>query len=127
MLSIPHRNSLLAVFLVAVFSTVALLLVVMRANPFSVSVWPQIAFFLSLFLSVASFLALAGYFVRLFLYRNEIFLSHLTIALRQGMLGALLLCVSLYFQHLRVLTWWNALLLACIVALLEVFFLSRED
>lgn len=127
MFTIPHKNSLLIVFLVLVFSAIAWILVLMRADPFSSTAWPQVVFFLSLFFMVASALALAGYFARLFLYRGEIFLTHLTTALRQGMLGGILLDVGLYFQHIRVLTWWNLPLLVVIFILLEVFFLSREE
>lgn len=127
MFTIPHKNSLLIIFLAMVFSTIAWILVLLRANPFSSTAWPQLVFFLSMFFMAASTLTIGGYFARLFLHRGEIFFSHLTTALRQGMLGGILLCVSLYFQHIRVLTWWNLLLLIVIVLLLEVFFLSREE
>ncbi len=127
MFTIPHKNSLLIVFLSMVFSTIAWILVLMRADPFSSTAWPQVVFFLSLFFMVSSALTLAGYFGRLFLYRGEIFFSHLTTSLRQGLLGGILMGVSLYFQHIRVLNWWNLLLLIVIMILLEVFFLSREE
>jgi hypothetical protein len=124
---IPHKNSLIVLVLVAVCSLSAWIMVVLRTDPFSTTAWPQLAFFLSLFFAVTSILALAGFFARLLLYRNEVFFFHLTIALRQGVMAGFLLCIGLYFQHLRVLTWWNAILLIAILVLLEVFFQSREE
>ena len=40
MFTIPHKNSLLIVFLSMVFSTIAWILVLMRADPFSSTAWP---------------------------------------------------------------------------------------
>ncbi len=48
------------------------------------------------------------------------------VALRRGILIALMVSVALFFQRLRVLTWWDGLLLLLIVVLVEFYFAQES-
>jgi Na+/melibiose symporter-like transporter len=83
-----------------------------------------ILFFVSLFFALTSTLTIAGYYLRLFLNKNEVFINHINIALRQGTLLALLTLSALGMLALSVLTWWSSLLLITAFSLIEYYFSS---
>lgn len=83
-------------------------------------------FYASLFLALTGTFTLLSYYVRLAVTRSDNFFRNLNAALRQGVLLSIMSCTGLAFQRLRVLTWWDALLLLMIVALIEYYFMNRE-
>lgn len=84
----------------------------------------MILFFTSLFFALVSTFAVAGYFLRLFFNKNEIFLNHINIALRQGTLLALLTLTAIGMLAIGILTWWSGILLITAFSLLEFYIAS---
>jgi len=60
------------------------------------------------------------------LNKNKNYYQNLNIALRQGCLLSVMIVASLIFQRLRVLTWWDAMLMLIIILLVEYYFMARE-
>lgn len=51
---------------------------------------------------------------------------HLGVSFRQGILSAVLVCLLLFFQQHRFLTWWDGALVVVGVLLTELYFLTRR-
>jgi len=58
--------------------------------------------------------------------KGELLFEQLNVSIRQGILLGLLSVGSLFFQHLKVLTWWLGLLMIGIVVLIEFYLVARE-
>lgn len=110
----------------ALFSWSAWYLVIQKLNPYDSQILSLALFFLSLFFALTSTLTLGGFYLRKWFYKNEIFYSHLSIALRQSILLTLCIIGSLLFLMLGVLTWWDGLLLVLIIVLIEIYFSSNR-
>lgn len=57
---------------------------------------------------------------------DEIALAYLAVSFRQGILLAILAILLLVLQSFRVLTWWDGLLVAAGIFLVELYFLTRK-
>lgn len=102
------------------------LLVIMRLSPYENMELALTLFFLTLFIALSSTFGVIGFYFRVWLYRNEIFYKHISIALRQGIFLSLITVFCLVFQIVKVLTWWSGLLLIIITVMLESYFSSRD-
>lgn len=87
----------------------------------------MILFFTSLFFALTSTFAIAGYYLRLFFNKNEVFLNHINIALRQGTLLALLTLTAVGMLAVGILTWWSGILLITAFSLLEFYIASATS
>ena len=83
-----------------------------------------LSFYISLFIAVLTTLTIVGYFVRRYLWRNELKYRAVRGAFRQGFIVAALLCVLLVLQAARLLSWWDILLLVVVATLLELYLRS---
>jgi hypothetical protein len=117
---------LIGVFVATALGWVSWVVVLNKMSPFLSGVLALVLFYSSLFLALTGTFALLNYYIRLAFNRPENFFHHLNTALRQGVLLSFMVCVGLVFQRLRVLTWWDALLLLAIVVLVEYYFMNRE-
>lgn len=117
---------LITTFLAAIFSWTAWVLVLFKLDPFESTLLALFFFFISFFFASTSTLTLLGFYLRKFIYQNEVFTSHLNVALRQGLLLTLCILGCLIFLMLGVLTWWDGLLLVGIIVLVEFYFSSSE-
>lgn len=79
-------------------------------------------FFLSAFFALTASFALLGFGLRIWLNKNEIYLDHLNISIRQGLLLTFCSIGAMTLLLLRALTWWSGLLLICIIVFLELYF-----
>jgi len=122
-----HTHYIIGILLAGILSLIGWFLVLFRLDPFSSTNIALILFFVSLFFALASFFTVMGYYLRVFFNKNEIYYAHILISLREGILFGFFVCIALIFQILRVLTWWNLLLLFLAIMLLEVYFLSRNQ
>lgn len=117
------------VFFLAVaglMSSISLFLVMTKIDPYTDETLGLVLFFLSLFFSVSSILSLIGYFLRMTLYRDELFLNHFNLSLRQGIILGICVCALMGLQVLRTLTWWNGLVIVLISFLIEIYFVAQE-
>ncbi len=83
-------------------------------------------FFLSSFFALTATFTLMGFGLRLWLHRNEIYLDHFTVSLRQGLLLTFCAIGAMFFLLLKTLTWWSGLLLIAIILLIELYFSGPE-
>jgi hypothetical protein len=82
---------------------------------------------------VILFFALSGIFNLILLRIREFFLgqeesvANVSLSFRQGILLALLVIALLVLQSLRALFWWDGLLVAGGIFLIELYFLTKTD
>lgn len=117
---------------VAIAGWISLILVITKLDPCtgpgsialckSASTFAVLLGFLSAFFALTATFSLMGFGIRLWLHRYEIYLDHLNISLRQGLLLTLcaLGCIGLLL--LGALTWWSGFLLILIIILFELYF-----
>ena len=117
---------IVGVFVATILSWVSWFVVLSKLSPFLSGDLALALFYSSLLLALTGTFNVVIYYLRLALNRSENFFRHLNTALRQGALLSSMVCVGLAFQRLRVLTWWDALLLLAIVVLIEYYFMNRE-
>lgn len=130
-----YKKYLVIISSIALFGWISFILVITKLEPctspgtltlcHSVSVLPLILFFLSVFFSLTATLTLMGFGLRLWLHRYEIYLDHLNISIRQGLLLSLCAVAALALLLLSALTWWTGMMLLGIIILLELYF-TRE-
>lgn len=121
-----HNTYLLSIFIATVFGWASWAVVINKLSPFTS---PQLAlslFYSSLFVALTGTLTLIIYYLRAWLNKGEIYNAHLNISLRQGVLLSAMICIAIGFQRLKVLTWWDGLLLLAIVLLIEFYFMARD-
>lgn len=108
------------------FCFVAFGLIVFYIDPFDTGLVGYLCFYLSLFFSLIGAYTLGGFYLRLWFSRNEVIYAHVAPSFRQAVLLAMIVIGCLLLQAFRLLTWWDAVLFAASVVLLEFFFLSRS-
>jgi Na+/melibiose symporter-like transporter len=121
-----HGTYILAIFIATVFGWASWIVVLMKLSPFTTPELALSLFYTSLFVALAGTFALIIYYLRAWLNKGEIFNSHLNTALRQGMLLSAMISIGIAFQRLKVLTWWDGLLLLAIVLLIEFYFMAKD-
>lgn len=128
-----HGRYLIIIGLAGIISFIAWVLVIRNLEPClsydyytfckNVSLPAVILFFLSLFFALTSTFTIIGYWLRLFLHKNEALVNHINISLRQGTVLSLLALSALGMLALGILTWWSGILLIIVFSLIE-FYLS---
>jgi hypothetical protein len=117
-----HQRYLLIIGIAAFMSWIGWLVVVLKLTPFESTGMALGFFFLTLFLALACSFAIFGFYVRLWLNRNEVYYHHINISLRQGVLLSFLTLGALALQLAGVLTWWTGILLITSIVLIELYF-----
>ncbi|HVW67209.1 MAG TPA: hypothetical protein VHA78_05810 [Candidatus Peribacteraceae bacterium] len=112
---------LYSIIVAALLSTTSLVAVLLRVSPLLSPVQALPAFFLSLFLSIASIMTIAFYFfwkyVPIHAWDEGKILG---IALRQGLFVAAATVITLLFFLVGILTWWIGVLIYAVFILIEV-------
>jgi hypothetical protein len=121
-----HSTYILGIFIATVFGWASLAVVINKLSPFTSPELSLSLFYASLFIALTGTISLFIYYLRAWLNKGLITNVHLNISLRQGFLISSMLCIGIAFQRLKVLTWWDGLLLLAIVLLIEFYFMSRE-
>lgn len=112
----------------ALISGAAVWIVLHRLSPYDETWWLSLGlFFLSGFICLSSIFALIGSLVRLAVHRHETYFMHFMMSLRQGMLLALFCLSFLGFSIVKVVTWWNLVLLFVAFLLVELYFINRHS
>lgn len=107
-------------------SWLAWLLVLLRVSPDQVGGWGIALFFISLFMALWGTFSLLGMVVRFLFLKQEIIYYQVVNSYRQGAFAGLILVLILLLQSLRILSWWNALLLVIGLSVFEYYFLSKQ-
>jgi hypothetical protein len=117
---------LFGIFIATLFGWASFIVVLNKLSPITSTAIALIFFYSSLFFALTTSFALVGYYIRMWLNRNEVYFSHINISLRQGALLAVVVCLSLGFQSMRVLTWWDAMLLLILALFVELYFMGKD-
>lgn len=121
------RNYLLGIFTASVLCWTALGLIIFNTDPNSSGRGVILIFFISLFIGLTGFFALVGFFLRLWLSKNEVIYFHLSPSIRQGILISLCVVILLALQTLRLVNIWTAGLLVLAILSLEFFFRTKPQ
>lgn len=103
----------------------AFVLTLVNTNPTQGGQAAKLSLYISLGIAVLGSLTLLGYAARRYLARNELKYSLIRDSFRQAALGTLLLVAGLLLQAVRLLSWWDILLLVAIAVLLELYLRSH--
>jgi hypothetical protein len=104
----------------------AFYLVITKLDPFMSTGLSLALFFVSLFFALTSTFTIAGFYLRVWFNKNEIYYDHINVSLRQGILLTLIALGSLMFQLLGVLTWWSGLLLIGAITMIEFYLVAKD-
>jgi len=121
-----HSYYISGVFIATILGWASWFVVITKLSPFISGYLALSLFYASFFIALTGTFAILNYYLRLTFSKNKNYVEHLNVALRQGSLLSIMVCVGLVFQRLRVLTWWDALLILIIVLLIEFYFMNRE-
>lgn len=125
-LRIPHYKILLIIFVATFFSLMAWLIVLFNLDPYESTKLSLPLFFLSFFFTLTGIFTIFLFFLKKWKSKNEVYLKHLSISLRQGVLLSICTNISLALLMLNLLRIWNGLLIVFLILLLE-FYLSGKD
>lgn len=125
-LRIPHFRILFIIALATVVSWAAWVLVVWKLDPFTSASLALPLFFASSLLAFSGTFTLVLFFLKKWRAGDHVYLKHVTISLRQGILLSTCTCICLLLLMLGLLRIWNGLLLVAFMMLLE-FYLSGKD
>ena len=121
-----HRNYILAVLTASLMCWISFVLVLYQMSPFSQPFLALGLFYASLFVALSGTFSMVFYGLRRWANKNEIHNRHLNASIRQGILVSVMLVVGLGFQRLKILTWWDGLLLLGIVLMIEFWFMNKD-
>jgi len=105
---------------------VGFVFVIFYINPEEASTSGLVAFYLSLLFAMTGTFVLIGFYMRVWLSKNEVIYAHISPSFRQGFFLSLIVVISLVLQAFRILSWWDGILLVGSVVLLEFYFMSRR-
>ena len=112
--------------LVTLFSFGALALVVHYVDPEATGVAGKVVFYAMLFFALSGMFNLMLLRLRREITDCENAFANVGLSFRQGVLLAMLVVGILILQGLRILVWWDALLLLFGILLIELYFLLRD-
>ncbi len=100
--------------------------IVSAVNPQSTTLLGIILFYATLTAALSGTFALIGFFARSVLVPKELMFQRVLISFRQGLFFSILIDGFLVLQHLRLLTWYNAMFLILGLTIAEFFMISRK-
>lgn len=115
------RAYLIGLSISTILCVVALVLTIVNTNPVQGGQTALASLYISGFFAGLGILTLTGYVIRRYLTHNEIRYGNVQASFRQAFLLSGLLLATLYLQSLRLVSWWDLLLLITIVFLLELY------
>jgi amino acid transporter len=81
----------------------------------------------SVFIVALCLVSLFGFFIRTKLSNNENLFTTFRASTRQAFLFALFIIIILGLAAIKLLTWWDSLLLALSLILFEIYFISNKE
>jgi hypothetical protein len=103
----------------------ALVGIIFLTDPNDIGNIAFVLFYLTFFLTTSGICVLLLTWIWRKMASEMFTLGEIGMALRQGILLGLLLTILLVMQQMQVLVWWNALIVAGGVFLIELFFITR--
>jgi hypothetical protein len=112
--------------IIALVSLAALAVVVFCVDPDTSGTIGKSIFYFVLFFAFSGILNLFLIFSRRKIMGGETALATIGLSFRQSILLSLLVVGLMIFQSFRILVWWDGLLLAAGIFIIELYFLSRK-
>lgn len=119
-------RNLFFLFSVTIFAIASVVLSVFNYNPFKASPSIIFGFYSSFAVAVAGVIALALYFSKVKLAKNESVYRYFWPSVRQAWFVAIATTALLYLQRMKILDWLIGLSIIIIAVLLELFFESKK-
>ena len=116
---------MIGVLLASLFSWSAWALVLTRTDPYAGGSTALTWFYVTLFLALTGTFTIIGFYLRVWLKHNALYYQNVNVSFRQGALFSFAVCGLLALQSLRVLNWWDGLLVIAIIVMVEFAFLAR--
>ena len=114
------------ILLATLISWSAWLLVLFKLDPFTSPKLALPLFFISSLLAFSGTFTLILFFLKRWRAGDHLYVKHITISLRQGILLSACTCLCMGLLMLGLLRIWNGLLLVAFMMLLE-FYMSEKD
>ena len=127
LLSIPHYKILAIIALATTVSWAAWLLAVMKLDPYESTDLALSLFFISIVLALTGTFTIILFFLKKWRTQDKVYVKHVTISLRQGLLLSLCTSVCLALLMLGLLRVWNGLLIVALITLIEFYFSSKDE
>lgn len=119
------RTILWGLGVIAVACWIAWSLTIVNNNPGQGGQTVLLSFYISLYVALASTFTVGGFALRRHLGNNELRYAYLQTSFRQAFIGSALLIALLALQSVRLLAWWDILLLVAVALLLELYLRSN--
>lgn len=126
LLQIPHYRILALVLLATVIAAAALAVVIFKLDPYSSPDLALPLFFISTLVALTGVFTIVLFFIKKWKSQDHIYVKHVTISLRQGILLSICTSICLALLMLGLLRVWNGLLIVVTMTLVE-FYLSAKD
>lgn len=120
------KNYIFSIFIVSLVSIGTWLMILFNYNPYKSDIVTIIAFYTSLLLWVTGIFSLIGSYIRTKTINHDLIQSDLFAVFRQSLFISLAFVGILIMQTLKVLTWWDGILLVLAILLLELFFRTKK-
>lgn len=85
-----------------------------------------VLYYLSIFFFLLGLSAIVGFLTRRWWMHNEVLFENVKISIRQALLFAGFICGLLALSAMRLLTWWDGLILGISFLLIELYFKTRN-
>ena len=106
-------------------STLFLVFIIFNQNP-GQGLLPIILFYASLIIAITCFFSFINFVIRNKVSNNEVYFVNIKVSFRQSLLLSILVGLTLFLASIRLLTWWDIILLALSLTLLELYFESSK-
>ncbi len=100
--------------------------VIFFVNPYNFSTIAYVFLYITLFFFVTSIATLILTKLWYYFIKDEITSIELRIAARQGILLGIVTCILVFLQQVRILIWWDMIIVAVTVFLVELQLLLRD-
>lgn len=101
-------------------------LTLFNVNPWEAGFLSFLAFYGSLFLALCGTLAIIGFVLRAWIFKqDEPHFRHVSKTFRHGLLFSSLIILALLLQSQRLLRWWSIILLVLLFTFLEIVFITK--
>ena len=112
-------------FFSTVFCWASFGLIIFYIDPETSGILGIICFYLSLFFALIGTITLIGFYLRIWLSKNEVLFAHVAPSFRQAVLVSIALVGCLVLQSFDLLNWWNGGLFVVSVGLVAFYFMSK--
>ncbi len=106
-------------------SFAALCAVIFLTDPIDIGYIAFILFYITFFLTMSGMSILLLTWIWQHMAKDVVTLGEVGMAVRQGILLGFLMSALIGMQQMRVLLWWDALIVVVAVFLIELYFLTR--